>query len=185
MSLWRTSASKVVYENPWIRVRHDEVVRPDGSAGVYGVVAARHLAVFVVAVAPGADGLEGVLLVTLDRYTVGPSIEVPAGGTDGEDPLAAAQRELLEEAAMTADGWTELGEMNALNGFAQARGRVFLARGLRHTGDAARTQHEEGITGVELVPWEQVLQMIADGRIKDSETVSALALAAIHLGRLR
>ena len=42
------------------------------------------------------------LLVTLDRHTVGTSIEVPAGGTDGEDPLFAAQRELAEETGYEA-----------------------------------------------------------------------------------
>ena len=35
---WKTLDSKIVYENPWIRVREDQVIRPDGKPGIYGVV---------------------------------------------------------------------------------------------------------------------------------------------------
>ncbi|MGH9652454.1 MAG: NUDIX hydrolase, partial [Bryobacteraceae bacterium] len=38
---WKTLASRIAYENRWIRVREDEVVRPDGGAGIYGVVEIR------------------------------------------------------------------------------------------------------------------------------------------------
>ncbi|HSN10861.1 MAG TPA: NUDIX domain-containing protein, partial [Propionibacteriaceae bacterium] len=86
------TSSRVAYENLWIRVVEDEVVTPSGSAGLYGVVELRHPAVFVVAVNEDGD----VLLETIDRHTVGASIEVPAGGSDGEDLLVAAQRELYE-----------------------------------------------------------------------------------------
>ena len=48
--MWPTVSSRPVYENPWIRVREDQVRRPDGGAGVYGVVEVRNPAVFVVAV---------------------------------------------------------------------------------------------------------------------------------------
>ena len=35
---WTTNASRIVYENAWIRVREDQVVRPDGGPGIYGVI---------------------------------------------------------------------------------------------------------------------------------------------------
>jgi len=35
---WRTLGSRRVYENPWISVREDSVVRPDGEPGIYGVI---------------------------------------------------------------------------------------------------------------------------------------------------
>jgi 8-oxo-dGDP phosphatase len=184
---WRTLESRTAYENPWIRVREDRVRKPDGNDGIYGVVEMRHPAVFVVAV----DEADRVLLVTLDRYTTGPgSVEVPAGGSDGEDPLVAARRELLEETGMVADEWTPVGSMDALNGIAVAPEHVFLARGLRPamTADAggrgSATQEEEGIAAVRFVPFAEVLRMIAAGEIRDGETIAAVALAAIHLGRL-
>ena len=35
---WRTISSRLIYDNPWIRVREDQVIRPDGHEGIYGVV---------------------------------------------------------------------------------------------------------------------------------------------------
>ncbi|MFF2370987.1 NUDIX domain-containing protein [Agromyces sp. NPDC058110] len=177
---WPTRASRTVYENRWIRVVEDEVERPDGEAGIYGVVEMRHPAVFVVAVTDADE----VLLVTVDRHTVGASIEVPAGGTDGEDALDAARRELLEETGYAASEWREIGFMTALNGIARAPETVFLATGLELADSAAHHQHEEGISQVRAVPWAEVWSMVRGGGITDGETVAALAYAAVHLGRM-
>ncbi len=177
---WTTRETRTVYENRWISVREDQVTGPHGE-GIYGVVQMRHPAVFVVAL----DAAERVCLVEVDRYTTGPSIEVPAGGTDGEEPEQAARRELLEETGLTAAHWQHLGTMNALNGIAVAPEHVFLARGVEHSRDARETQREEGISSVSWAPFSEALAMIADGRITDGETVAALAYAAIGLGRVR
>jgi 8-oxo-dGDP phosphatase len=176
---WKTLSTRTAYENPWIRVREDQVVHPDGAEGLYGVVELR-AAVFVVALDPD----DRVALIEIDRYTVGPSLEVPAGGSDGQEPLLAAQRELLEETGLQASEWRELGKVYALNGAALAPEHVFLARGLSAAADSSRTQLEEGISGVRFVPLPEVLAMIGAGEITDNETVAAVSLAAIHLGRL-
>ncbi|MBF0687902.1 MAG: NUDIX hydrolase [Cellulomonas sp.] len=180
---WQTVTSRVAYENPWITLREDDVVAPDGRPAVYGVVELRP-SVFVVALTDDDE----VVLVTTDRYTTGPgSVEVPAGGTDGQDPLVAARRELAEETGLTAREWTPVGEIDALNGVARAVEHVFVARGLSPVTDAAGTAQEqaaEGITAVRTVPFADVLAMVRTGEIRDGETVAALALAALHLGRL-
>lgn len=178
---WKTLASRTVYENRWMRVREDDVVGPHGE-GIYGVVEMQHPAVFVVAL----DAEDRVCLVSLSRYaTGGRSLEVPAGGSDGEDPLVAAQRELAEETGFAAADWTLLGSMNALNGIANAPEHVFLARSLRRVADAAPSQGEEGIDEVQWMPFGEVLELIAAGRITDGETIAALAYAGIHLRRFR
>lgn len=176
---WTTRATRTVYENPWIHVREDQVTGPHGD-GIYGVVRMQHPAVFVIAL----DDEDRICLVELERYTTGRSIEVPAGGSDGEDPLVAAQRELLEETGVTASDWQYLGRMNALNGIADAPEHVYLARGLSMT-DAAASQHEEGIDAVRWVPFAEALTLVADGEITDGETIAALAFAGIRLGRFR
>ena len=175
---WETKDSRTAYENAWIRVREDQVVRPDGTDGVYGVVELRQPAVFIVAVTDDDE----VVLVTLDRHTTGPSVEVPAGGTDGEDPLLAAQRELLEETGFSATDWVHVGTMQALNGVCEAPEHVYVARGLSQAD--ATGHHEEGISEVRTVPFPEVLAMVANGTITDGETVAALMYAALHLGRV-
>lgn len=177
---WQTRTSRVVYENRWISVREDDVVRPDGGTGIYGVVTVRHTAVFVVPVTDAGE----VVLVRMFRYTTGTeSIEIPAGGTDGEPPLEAAQRELREETGLEADSWRDLGPITSLNGVADAPGRVFLAQGLRPSG-AASAMEEEGIAEVITVPWERAMAMVASGEITDGETIAPLLRAAIALGRV-
>jgi 8-oxo-dGDP phosphatase len=177
---WQTRGTRTVYENNWISVREDDVTGPRGD-GIYGVVEMRHPAVFIIAV----DDRDRVCLVSLERYTVGRSLEVPAGGSDGEDPLEAARRELREEAGVEASDWRHLGDMNALNGIAVAPEHVYLARDLRPVADAGDAQQEEGIDDVRWVPFAEAIAMIADGRITDGESVAALFYAAIRLGRVR
>lgn len=179
-SAWQTHGSTTVYENTWIRVREDAVTRPDGGAGVYGVVEVRHPAVFVV---PVTDDDE-VVLVEVERYTTGAvSLEVPAGGSDGEEPLVAGPRELQEETGLAAGDWRELGPVFSLNGVAAAPGHVLLARGLR-PADAAHEQAEEGIVGLRRVPWPQVWDLVRAGEITDNESLAALLHAAVALGRV-
>ena len=177
---WQTLGSRVAYENAWIRVREDAVLRPDGEPGVYGVVEVRSPAVFVV---PVTDA-EEIVLVAVDRYSLGGlSWEVPAGGTDGEETLAAAGRELREETGLAARVLTDLGPVHSLNGVADAPGRVVLATGLHAVGGAE--QESEGITGVRTVPIPELVALISAGEITDNESLGALLLALVRLGRVR
>lgn len=177
---WETVSTRVAYQNPWIRVREDQVLRPDGEPGVYGVVEVRSPAVFVVPVTEADE----IVLVAVDRYALGGiSWEVPAGGTDGDEPQVAAGRELREETGLAARSLTDLGAVHSLNGVAHAPGRVVLATDLYPVGGAE--QEVEGITGVRTVPIPDLLAMIAAGEITDNESLGALLLALVHLGRVR
>jgi 8-oxo-dGTP pyrophosphatase MutT (NUDIX family) len=125
-------------------------------------------------------------------------VEVPAGGSDGEDPLAAARRELAEETGLRAATWQQVGVLQALNGICRAPETVFLATGLApvtdgagpnshpahpaHTDGAHRAA--EGISSVRRVPVPEVLEMVRRGEITDGETVAALLHALLFLGRV-
>lgn len=176
---WPVTASETVYANRWITVEDQQVTMPDGTPGQYGVVTLANDAVFVVALTDADE----ILFVDIDRHTVGRSLEVPAGSSDGDDPLVAAQRELLEETGHIATGWTRLGGMDALNGVCRAPEHIYLARGLSLARDATHDQHEEGIAEVRAIPIPQVLELVRTGGIRDGETIAALLFALIELGR--
>lgn len=168
--------TRIAYENPWIRVREDNVVRPDGSDGLYGVVETGG-ASFIIAL----DDENRVLLVNLNRHTTGPSLEIPAGGLDGEDPLAAAQRELLEETGYAAKRWDQLASLDGLNGVARAKHHFYLARELTKESDRDDHKRLEGIEALERIPLDDALRMCNSGEIGDVDTVAGLGLARDYI----
>src|SRR5688572_5360824 len=104
---WLRHSRRTAYENPRITIWHDEVTRPDGAPGIYGIVHFANLAVGVLAI----DDQDRVLLVGQHRYALDEySWEIPEGGVpDGESALEGARRELREETGIDAAEWQELG----------------------------------------------------------------------------
>ena len=176
---WRRVARRSAYENDWIVVWADEVVRPDGAPGVYGVVHFVHGAVGVVPL----DAEDRVLLVGQWRYALDRwSWEIPEGGGDpGEDPHLAARRELAEETGYTAADWRELCRAHLSNSVSDEEAVLFVARDLR-AGRAAPEGTEELV--LRWVPFDEAVAMCADGRITDAMTILALQRLALdrHLG---
>jgi 8-oxo-dGTP pyrophosphatase MutT (NUDIX family) len=169
---------RVAYENPWITVWHDEVSRPDGNPGIYGVVHFANVAVGVVAI----DDDDRVVLVGQHRYTLGhDSWEIPEGGVPSDEPpISGAQRELREETGLTATRWTELGRLELSNSVTDETGVLFLATGLTH-GEADPEPTES--LQVRWVPFDEALAMTLDGRILDALTI--VAIQRVALDRMR
>ena len=170
---WEKVSTRVVYDNPWVRVREDEVVRPDGLPGIYGVVHYKNLAVGVLAVEEGSLYLVGQYRYPLGRY----SWEIPEGGCpEGEDPLQAARRELAEETGLRAGRWTLMGEAHLSNSVSDERAVWFLAEELEQ-GE----RHPEGTERllVRRVGLKEALEMVNSGEITDA--MSMLAIQQYHL----
>ncbi len=165
---------RLAYQNPWITVWHDEVVRPDGSDGIYGVIHFENLAVGVLVL----DDRDRTVLVGQHRYTIDElSWEIPEGGVPaGESALEGAQRELQEETGLQAATWLEIGRLALSNSVSDERAVLFLATGLTH-GEASPEPSES--LELRWLPFSEVLAMTLDGRITDVLTVVAVERVAL------
>lgn len=165
---WHTLTTRDVYANPWISVREDKVLRPDGAPGIYGVVHYKHIAIGVLPVEDEHVYLVGQFRYPLDRY----SWEIPEGGCAAdEDPLRAAQRELAEETGLRAARWQRMGAAHLSNSVSDELAIWFLATEL--------TQGEHQPEGTEQlrvrrVPLQTALRLVSNGEITDAISVMAL-----------
>ena len=171
---WTRLARRVAYENAWITVWHDDVLRPDGEPGIYGVVHYRNRAVAVIAL----DEQDRTLLVGQYRYTLSAySWEVVEGGAaEGEDLLDAAGRELREETGYAAERWQEIARLHLSNSVSDEEAVCFLATRLRP--GRAEPEGTERLQ-VRWVPFAEALAMAGDGRITDALSVVALQRVAL------
>jgi len=173
---WTTLSKEQVYDNPWIGVAHHKVITPGGTDGVYGVIHFKNLATGVVAL----DEEDNIYLVGQYRYPLEKySWELPEGGCpEGESPLEAAKRELLEEAGVKAKHWELLMEIDMSNSITDEHCHTFLAKGLEK-GQSNPEDTEE--LKVKKVPFEEALEMVLHGEITDAISVAAILKAKIIL----
>lgn len=173
---WRILASQVRYQDPWVQVVRDEVIRPDGLPGSYCVITLKP-GVCVVAL----DNQGRVHLTREFHYAVGEeTIEGVSGGRDGsESPLLAAQRELREELGLLAATWIDLGQVDPFTANVFSPTQLYLAMELTH-GE----RELEGTEQIEpvVIGFEEALEMVMDSRITHAPSCVALLKAARHLG---
>jgi ADP-ribose pyrophosphatase len=172
---WKTTSSRPVYENRWIKVREDIAELPDGRTTIYGVVQCAEC----VGILPFLDA-DTVLLVGQYRYVAGDFYwEMPTGSVHpGETLEQGAQRELAEEAGVRAGRLVELCDFHTSKSILREVAHLYLAEDL---SPASRPPDHTEFIERRAFGFDQVLDMVERGEIKDAMTV----IAVLHAARRR
>lgn len=159
------------------RVESVEVTAADGTPRSREIV--RHPG--SVAILPVVDD-DHVCLIRNFRASVGRTlVEIPAGTLEpGEDPQAAAHRELVEETGYRAERMQRMLAFHLSPGVLDERMHLFAATGLT-LGSAAREPGEQ-IENL-VATWDQALRLIEDGQIQDAKTIVGI-LSYLRFPRL-
>ena len=170
---WKTLSIEEKYTNPWISVTHRAVLTPAGTAGIYGQVHFKNLAVGIIPLDVDYNTwLVGQYRYTLEAY----SWEIPEGGCllKKEDGLDAAKRELLEETGIQAKVWKPLLDIHTSNSVTDELGIVYTAQELSF-GEAIPEETEE--LKIKKVPLQEAFEMVMRGEITDSLSMAGLMKA--------
>ncbi|MCU1668655.1 MAG: hydrolase [Blastococcus sp.] len=172
----RTTSSREIYRNAWIRVREDQVERQDGSTGVYGVIERDDFALVLPA------ERDGFWLVEQFRQPLGRrSWEFPQGTWgqgNGGTAEELARAELAEETGLRAAELRRLGHLDLAPGLSTQAFDVWLATGLT-AGPTAREATEADMRQV-FVTGQELRDMIRDGRFTDGPSLAAYSLLLIE-----
>lgn len=169
-------SSKLSYEGPLFRVYTDQIVE-NGRTLSRDVI--RHNGSVVILAVDDTKSKRDPLIVVERQYRHAAKeylLEMPAGKMEeGEDALAGAKRELLEETGFKAKRWRKMARYFASPGFLGEFMQVFVAEGL--TLGEAQPEYDEQIE-IEMVPLSRLLNMIDEGKIHDGKTLISVMLYA-------
>ncbi len=174
-------SSKLAYKGKIFSVYTEKVREPNGVEAVRDVV--RHSgSVVILAVDDTTNPSDPLVVIerqfrhAADQYL----LELPAGRVEpGENVLAAAKRELIEETGYRAKKWTKLVRYFASPGFVGEWMEIYLATGI--AAGTAEPEEDERIE-VRLLPLSELVRMCAAGEIHDGKTIVG---AMIYAQRLR
>jgi ADP-ribose pyrophosphatase len=169
--LVRVISSKTAFRGPVFSVDTDEVEEPGNVRARRDVI--RHSGSIVVLPLDDSGRTPMVLLERQYRYAAGRRLwELPAGRVDpGENHLAAAKRELIEETGYTASRWQKALFFYVSPGFLDESMTVYLASGLKK--GVAQPEEDERIA-VRFFPLQQAVRMATSGKIIDAKTIASL-----------
>lgn len=167
----RILSSRVAYNGPVFRVTTDIVEEPGGIRARRDVI--RHSGSIVVLAVDDSRSEPQILLERQYRHAAHSMMwELPAGRIDeGETPLAAARRELLEETGFTARQWKKILHFYVSPGFLDETMTIYLARGLR--AGKAQPEADEKIS-IRFVTLSEAQKMAFNGRIRDAKTICGI-----------
>ncbi|MGB7345425.1 MAG: NUDIX hydrolase [Pirellulaceae bacterium] len=172
---WKVIQSTQVYQDPWLSVRKDDVIRPDGNPGTHSVVTIKP-GVSVLAI----DSDNNVYLTSEFHYAVDRvTLETVSGGIEpGEDALETAKRELQEEIGIIASQWTDLGTCDPFTASLLSPTKLYLARELTFVGD--QPEGTEVIQTVKM-PLEDAIEKVMQSEITHAPSCTLILKAARFL----
>lgn len=170
--LARVISSKKVFAGPIFTVVSQQVEEPDG-VHVRRDLVQHPGSIVILAVDDGKGKEPRVLLERQYRHAAEARLwELPAGSLEpGEDKLAAAKRELLEETGYTARKWQKALYFYVSPGFLTESMQVYLAQGL--TKGKAQPEEDERIA-LRFFSLRQAVEMASSGKIIDAKTIAPI-----------
>ncbi|HET6567734.1 MAG TPA: NUDIX hydrolase [Rhodothermales bacterium] len=161
MNAWKKLSSRYLVERWWMNLRVDHVRLPNGvELPEYHVIEHPDWAAVICLTEDGRMVMVEQYRYAIDRM----SLEFPAGTIDaGEDPLAAAKRELREETGYVSDDWTFLGKCAQDPSRQTNFAHFFVARNARRVGEPVLDHAEE--LALHFFRPEEVLEMADRGEI--------------------
>jgi len=171
---WEVLENREVFQSsPYIQIFRQKVRLPDGR-----VVDDYHqirLADFIMVLASTADGR--ILVERQYKHGIGkPTLVLPAGTiSPGEEPLAAAQRELLEETGYTAEAWRLVGSFVTHANYGCSQAHIFVAQraqavALPKSGDLEEME-------ILLLRPQELYEAVRTGQVHSLSAMAAIALA--------
>lgn len=173
---WKTLAQSSAFRNPWLSLRKDDVLRPNGTKGEYSFLELNGYCGILPIDEAGAIYMVGQYRYPTNTY----SWEIPIGGIEeNEAPLTAAKRELQEELGITAGVWEPIfSGVQGAAGYSNERFYGFCARSLEF-GDHRPDETE--VLERARIPLSVAVDAVTTGEISELRTVALiLAVAAKH-----
>ena len=164
-------SSKVAYKGKVFSVTSDKVQEPNGVTATRDVI--RHSGSVVILAIEETGNEPKILLERQYRYAAQEYLwELPAGRIDpGENALAGAKRELIEETGYRARSWKKILHFFASPGFLDETMNIFLARDL--TAGEAQPEDDESIE-CHMVPLSKALDMVFQNKIHDGKALAGV-----------
>ncbi|HEY7099668.1 MAG TPA: NUDIX hydrolase [Terriglobales bacterium] len=175
----RVLSRKISFKGPVFSVSTEKVIEPTGVKARRDII--RHSGSVVILAVKEHNGEPHVLLERQYRHAAADFLwELPAGRIDeGENPLAAGKRELLEETGFTAGRWRPILDFYVSPGFMDETMRVYLATELK----AGKAQPEsDEVIRKRFFPLRAALRMVTNHAIKDAKTIASVLWLRQHSG---